>query len=231
MINAAAENQEACCEPTVYLERQTKSDGCPIQDPMLMEGLLGFCDPGHFGGGDDFYNTNYYFFPLLVSERLCGLLTWGERFCAATAYRGFAIRVCTGGTKRKTREFNVVHGILNVPPFPFFSPHYGVFPSGVISSFRPYPPSSRDQASCGGDGPISFRELLVGPFASPIVRPLDGDQSMLSPCFQLARMNLSPRPVRWCKVLCRPVSAQETQVNEQHLLIITNSQMQTSDHS
>lgn len=162
---------------------------------------------------------------------MCDLLTWCERLCAATAYRGLQFGCAPVEQREKHADSTWCMEFPMSRLFSFFSPHYGVFPSGVISSFRPYPPSSRDQASCGGDGPISFRELLVEPFASPIVRPLNGDESMLSPCFQLTRMNLSPRPVRWCKVLCRPVSAQETQVNEQHLLSITNSRMQTSDHS
>lgn len=122
------------------LERQTKSDGCPIQDPMLMVGLLGFCDPRHFGGGDDFYNTNYYFFPLLVSERLCGLLTWCERFCAATAYRGLQFGCALGEQREKHANSTWCMEFSMSRLFLFFSPLW-CFPLGsdfILSSLSSF---------------------------------------------------------------------------------------------
>jgi len=95
------------------------------------------------------------------------LPTWGEKFHAATACRGLQFG-CVSTEQREKHanptwcmEFPMSHLFL-------FFPHHAVFPSGVISSFRPYPPSSQDQASCGGGGPTIFRELE--PFASPTVQ-------------------------------------------------------------
>ena len=79
MVNAAAENKEAYREPACTRTRtcrgkpNTGMTAAPSKTLMTTASLLGFYDPGHFGGEGDFYNSIFIFSSpsLLVSERLC----------------------------------------------------------------------------------------------------------------------------------------------------------------
>jgi len=147
VVNAAAENKEAYREPactrTCRGKPNTRMTAAPSKTLMTTASLLGFYDPGHFGGEGDFYNSIFIFSSpsLLVSERLCSLPTWCEKFHAATACRGLQFGCVSVEQREKHANPTWCMEFPNVPPFFFlFSPPQ-CFPLGsdfILSSLSSF---------------------------------------------------------------------------------------------